>query len=239
MSHARCVPSSRLVFPSPTTHKRQRVAPQAVRAVAMATSAQTPHPRLDPSRVVLFVCDVREKFAPVIHGFANCVYVAQLMLRASELLGFTAIITEQVPDKLGKTVHALQAIIKDNEDHVYAKTKFSMVNPETSDHLDSLEEVIAKPQALLCGLETHVCVSQTAFDLLERGWEVFILVDGVSSQRTSDRSVALRRMENAGCVLTTSEAALFELVGDARHDKFREVSKLVREPRPEVPLPVP
>ena len=138
-----------------------------------------------------------------------------------------------------RTGHALQAIIKDNEDHVYAKTKFSMVNPETSDHLDSLEEVIAKPQALLCGLETHVCVSQTAFDLLERGWEVFILVDGVSSQRTSDRSVASRRMENAGCVLTTSEAALFELVGDARHDKFREVSKLVREPRPEVPLPVP
>ena len=160
------------------------------------------------------------------------------MLRASELLEFRALVTEQVPDKLGKTVDALQPLLAERKDVlVVGKTKFSMCTEGSAAFLEAKSENLASSQALLVGLEAHVCVAQTAFDLLDRGWEVFVLVDGVSSIRVGDRAAALRRMERAGCVLTTSEAALFEMIGDATHAKFRDISKLVREPRPETPLP--
>ena len=207
------------------------------RDVGVIHTSEVPRPRLDPARATLFVCDVQEKFAPVIHGFDNCVYVASAMLRASELLEFQALVTEQVPDKLGKTVDALQPLLAERKDVlVVGKTKFSMCTEGAAAFLES-RETLAPPQALLVGLEAHVCVAQTAFDLLDRGWEVFVLVDGVSSIRVGDRAAALRRMEQSGCTLTTSEAALFEMIGDATHLKFRDVSKLVREPRPETPLP--
>tara|TARA_B110000977_G_scaffold201174_1_gene294541 strand:+ start:3293 stop:4021 length:729 start_codon:yes stop_codon:yes gene_type:complete len=240
MAHAWCVPSTRVVFPAKIpTNKPQRVAPTAVRTVAMA-SASTTSARLEAERCVLFVCDVQEKFAPVIHGFDNVVYVASAMLRASALLNYECIITEQVPDKLGKTVAELQPHIEHigGGCRVFSKTKFSMVLPENEELFTGIEGIHKKPpQAMLVGLESHVCVQQTALDLLERGWEVFVLVDGVSSQRVGDCSVALRRMENAGCVLSTSESALFEMTQDATHPKFRDISKLVREPRPQNPLP--
>ena len=206
--------------------------------MAAGSSPEKTAPRLDPARATLCVCDVQEKFAPVIHGFDNCVYVASAMLRASELLEFRALVTEQVPDKLGKTVDALQPLLAERKDVlVVGKTKFSMCAEGSAAFLEAKSENLASSQALLVGLEAHVCVAQTAFDLLDRGWEVFVLVDGVSSIRVGDRAAALRRMERAGCVLTTSEAALFEMIGDATHAKFRDISKLVREPRPETPLP--
>mmetsp|Transcript_804 Transcript_804/g.3330 ORF Transcript_804/g.3330 Transcript_804/m.3330 type:complete len:242 (-) Transcript_804:114-839(-) len=239
MALARCAPP-RAAFSSATIQKRARVSSPARRttvAMAAGSSPETTAPRLDPARATLFVCDVQEKFAPVIHGFDNCVYVASAMLRASELLEFQALVTEQVPDKLGKTVDALQPLLAERKDVlVVGKTKFSMCTEGAAAFLEA-RETLAPPQALLVGLEAHVCVAQTAFDLLDRGWEVYVLVDGVSSIRVGDRAAALRRMEQSGCALTTSEAALFEMIGDATHAKFRDVSKLVREPRPETPLP--
>jgi nicotinamidase-related amidase len=239
MALARCAPP-RAAFSSATIQKRARVSSPARRttvAMAAGSSPEKTAPRLDPARATLFVCDVQEKFAPVIHGFDNCVYVASAMLRASELLEFPALVTEQVPDKLGKTVDALQPLLAERKDVlVVGKTKFSMCTEGAAAFLEA-RETLAPPQALLVGLEAHVCVAQTAFDLLDRGWEVFVLVDGVSSIRVGDRAAALRRMEQSGCALTTSEAALFEMIGDATHLKFRDVSKLVREPRPETPLP--
>jgi len=248
MALARCA-QPRAAFSSATIQKRARVSSPARRttvAMAAGSSPENTAPRLDPARATLFVCDVQEKFAPVIHGFDNCVYVASAMLRASELLEFQALVTEQVPDKLGKTVDALQPLLAERKDVlVVGKTKFSMCTEGAAAFLYTREkaaflesrETLAPPQALLVGLEAHVCVAQTAFDLLDRGWEVFVLVDGVSSIRVGDRAAALRRMEQSGCALTTSEAALFEMIGDATHLKFRDVSKLVREPRPETPLP--
>ena len=244
MALARCA-QPRAAFSSATIQKRARVSSPARRttvAMAAGSSPEKTAPRLDPARATLFVCDVQEKFAPVIHGFDNCVYVASAMLRASELLEFQALVTEQVPDKLGKTVDALQPLLAERKDVlVVGKTKFSMCTEGAAAFLEAREisftENLAPSQALLVGLEAHVCVAQTAFDLLDRGWEVFVLVDGVSSIRVGDRAAALRRMEQSGCALTTSEAALFEMIGDATHLKFRDVSKLVREPRPETPLP--
>jgi len=89
-------------------------------------------------------------------------------------------------------------------------------------------------QVMLCGLETHVCILQTAVDLLERGYEVHLLVDAISSQRQQDRDVALARMDRLGAFLTTTESALFQMLGDAKHPNFKGVSALVKEERSQI-----
>jgi isochorismate hydrolase len=89
------------------------------------------------------------------------------------------------------------------------------------------------PQVLLLGVEAHVCVLQTALDLLERGLEVHVVVDACSSQRPADRAAALARLAQSGALLATSEMALFQLMRDAKHPSFKTISAMVREPRPE------
>ena len=188
--------------------------------------------RLDPSRTAVFVCDVQERFRPVIHGFDHCVHVSSVMMRAGKILGMPAVVTEQYPERLGATVDELQPLLDPNEPAV-AKKLFSMVTPEVDVRINEMN----RDQAVLMGLESHVCVFQTAMDLMARGWEVHVLVDGVSSQRVGDRAAAMRRLEASGAMLSTSEMALFDLLKTAEAENFKAVSALVREKRPEPPLP--
>jgi len=85
-----------------------------------------------------------------------------------------------------------------------------------------------REQALVCGIETHVCVSQTVHDLIQRGIEVHVATDAVSSRTAANRRVGLAKMERAGAVLSSVETALFELVGEAGTDEFRAVQRLVK-----------
>ena len=103
------------------------------------------------------------------------------------------------------------------------------------------EEIQAKrPESVvLFGIETHVCVQQTALDLLEDGISVHIVADGVSSRSPTDRSIALDRLRQSGAFVTTHEAVLFELAGDATHPEFKEVSALVRAQTPDSKLLAP
>ena len=100
-----------------------------------------------------------------------------------------------------------------------------MCTNELQTHLNSL----AIESVILCGIETHICVLQTALELLAQGIEVHIPIDAVSSVRSFDRTVALKRLEASGAIMTTSETVLFQLMGDSKHPKFRTVSKLVKE----------
>ena len=188
--------------------------------------------RLDPARTAVFVCDVQERFRTVIHGFDHCVHVSSMMLRAGKILGMPAVVTEQYPERLGATVDELAPNLDPRAPPV-AKKLFSMITPEVDERLGGMN----RDQAVLMGLESHVCVFQTAMDLMARGWEVHVLVDGVSSQRPTDRAAALRRLEAEGLRLSTSEMALFDLLKTAEAENFKAVSAIVREKRPEPPLP--
>lgn len=115
------------------------------------------------------------------------------------------------------------------EKTVFEKMKFSMVTDELN---VTLQSMFVK-SVILTGLEGHVCVQQTALDLLGEGYDVHVLVDGVSSQRPLDRSVALDRIRAAGCFLTTSESVIYELMKTARHEKFKSILQIVKNPRPE------
>jgi nicotinamidase-related amidase len=86
-----------------------------------------------------------------------------------------------------------------------------------------------RPKVVVAGIETHVCVQATTFDLLARDFRVYVPVDAVASRYTIDHETALRRLERAGAVLTTAETAVFEWVGGAGHPRFKEISRLVQE----------
>lgn len=108
---------------------------------------------------------------------------------------------------------------------VFEKTLFSMCTDEVKAHLQKL----GCKSAILCGLETHVCVLQTTLDLLEMGIDVHICADAVSSQRHFDRSCALGRLTAAGAVVSTSESLVFQLLGNSKHPNFKAIAPFVRE----------
>jgi nicotinamidase-related amidase len=149
------------------------------------------------------------------------------MIRGANILGLPIIATEQYPKALGSTVTELKDVLPASAS-IIAKTRFSMITPEVHDLLKQKSVV---SQVLLCGIEAHVCMLQTTLDLLESGYEVHIVVDAASSQRTTDRAAGLHRAAQSGAFLVTSEMALFQLMQDATAPKFKEISKLVQEPR--------
>jgi nicotinamidase-related amidase len=87
----------------------------------------------------------------------------------------------------------------------------------------------SRSKVVLAGIETHVCVQQTALDLLAQGFQVYVAADAVGSRYAIDHEYALRRMERAGAVLVTSETTVFEWVGGAQHPNFKAISKLIQD----------
>jgi nicotinamidase-related amidase len=181
-------------------------------------SAVTPPGLLDRNRSALVVVDVQEAFRKAIDGFDTVVHNTAVLLQAARLLGVPIVVTEQYPRGLGETV------------------------PEVAEHLEGvlpLEKVVfsaaradgfdlrGREQALVCGIETHVCVSQTVHDLLSRGLEVQVVTDAVSSRTRENRAIGLAKMERAGAVPTSTETACFELLGRAGTDEFKAIQRLV------------
>ncbi|XP_012605711.1 isochorismatase domain-containing protein 2 isoform X2 [Microcebus murinus] len=181
--------------------------------------------RVFPGSSILFLCDMQEKFRHHIAYFPQIVSVAARMLRVAQLLEVPALLTEQYPEGLGPTVPELGA----EGLRPLTKTCFSMV-PALQQELDSRRQLRS---VLLCGIETQACILNTALDLLDQGLQVHVVVDACSSRSQVDRLVALARMRQSGAFLSTSEGLILQLVRDAAHPKFKEISKLIKEPAPD------
>lgn len=141
--------------------------------------------------------------------------------------------TTQSRAKLGDTVSELQPYLTRNVKANVDKTKFSMVTPDLEAQLPVPAKGETPLDAIIVGIETHICVTQTTLDLLERGHRVYVIVDGVSSINPEERGVALARLRDAGAVITSSESVLFEALGDADRSGFKEVSGVVKEMKEE------
>jgi len=175
--------------------------------------------RLAPATSLLAVIDVQERLLAVMPDASRIVARCARLAQAATLLDVRRTLTEQYPHGLGPTPPVLAAHFP----AAPAKMSFSCCGCDAF-MADLVPEVAG---VVLAGLETHVCVAQTALDLLARGLAVFIAVDAVASRHALDHDVALRRLEAAGAVLTTSEAVLFEWCRSADHPRFKEVRKLV------------
>ncbi|CAL2040599.1 unnamed protein product [Caenorhabditis brenneri] len=185
--------------------------------------------RINPTNSALFVCDLQEKFASNIKYFPEIVTISRRLIDAARILNIPTVVTEQYPKGLGHTVPLLKEGLGENTP-VYDKSKFSMCIPPVEDKLKNVQNVI------LVGIEAHVCVLQTTYDLLERGHNVHVVVDAVSSRSHTDRHFAFKQMEQAGAVLTTSESAILALLGGSDHPKFKEVQKLILTSAPDTGL---
>lgn len=194
----------------------------------MAASASRRLGKLLPSSTAFFVCDVQERFRDLIFNMPAVISTARFLIEVSQELELPCVATEQYPKALLHTVAELH--IGQRPDHVkvpiFEKKLFSMCTDEVMAHVSSLPN---KPtDIVLFGIEAHVCVTQTCLDLLELGFGVHVVCDGVSSQKPHDRAVALQRMQQVGAFLTTAEQVAFQLLVSAENSKFKAVSNLVK-----------
>ena len=159
-------------------------------------------------------------------------------MKTAEYLNIPIVVTEQYPKGLGHTVPELGPNAFPNLS-VFTKSQFSMVVPDVLDHIQSLNKEALVPDSwtyLLCGIEAHVCVLQTALDLRDRGLRVQLLTDAVSSRHPFERFAAFDRLSQSGVSLTTVESAAFQLMGDATHPAFKNVQSLFIGDRPDTGL---
>ena len=174
---------------------------------------------LDRERAALVVVDLQEAFRPAVVDFERVAANAGVLVQGARILGLPVVATEQYPKGLGRTV------------------------PEVAEHLNGIEplekvcfsaadaegfELDGRDQVVVCGIESHVCVSQTAHGLLDRALEVHVARDAVSSRTEENRELGLHKMEASGAVLTSVETALFELLGAAGSEEFKQVQGLIK-----------
>lgn len=175
--------------------------------------------RLDASTSALCVIDVQERLLPAMAEGERVVARCRRLAEAARLVSVPTLLTEQYPKGLGPTVAALAEILPPP----LTKMSFSCCGEPGFGRA-----IPAGVSAfVLCGIETHVCVAQTALDLMATGTSVFIAVDAVTSRHSIDHETALRRLTAAGAILTTSEAILFEWCGSAEHPQFQAIRRLV------------
>ena len=193
-----------------------------------ATASRRAVGKLRPADAALLVCDVQERFRHLVHGMETVISTTKFMTAVARELDVPIVVTQQYTKVFGPTIaDALSdpTVLGATPSPVFEKKKFSMLTDECCFHLNSL----GRTSFVLVGIEAHVCVQQTALDLLELGHDVHVICDGVSSQRRHDREVALRRMEISGAYLTTAQSAAFMLLGGADHPNFKAVSGLVKD----------
>ena len=184
-----------------------------------------PHPRiLDSSKAALLVIDVQEAFRNVIAEFEPVAARIAIAVRGFQIVDRPVFITEQYPKGLGRTAEEITSVLPADFEYI-EKTTFSSCGAAS---LEAGLKSASVSQVVLCGLEAHVCVNQTAHDLLHRGFDVHLLRDCVGSRSRRDRKVGLAKMFGSGVVASSVEMALFELMRDSRHDRFKEIQKLVK-----------
>ena len=183
--------------------------------------------KLDASRAALVVIDVQEGFRKAVPDFDQVAKATATLIAGAEAIGVPVVVTEQYPKGLGETAPEVAEHLPEGTEPL-EKVCFSASDAEGFD-------LGGRNQALVCGIETHVCVNQTALDLLEAGVEVQVAEDAVGSRTEENKRIGLHKMEGAGAVMTSVETALFELLGRAGTDEFKRVQKLILDyaPNPE------
>jgi len=180
--------------------------------------------KLDRKRAALVVIDVQEAFRKAVPGFDDVAKGAAALIRGAEAVDVPIVVTEQYPKGLGRTVPEVADRLPAGVEPI-EKVCFSA--PE-ADGFD----LGGREQVLVCGIEAHVCVNQTVLDLLDEGLEVHVALDAVGSRFAESKEVGIEKARRGGAVITNVETALFELVGRAGTDEFKEIQRVVLDYAP-------
>lgn len=174
---------------------------------------------------VLVVIDIQDKLAKAMHAVLRERVIEQgrKLLTAANTLSIPVIVTEQYPRGLGHTEQALQQHFNDDVS-VIEKTCFSCFE---SDSFKQVIESSQKRQIIITGMEAHICVLQTAIDLQQAGFSVFVVEDAIASRVESNKRNAIERLRQAGVIVSNTESVIFEWLGDAKHTHFKALSHLI------------
>ena len=178
---------------------------------------------LDIQTSCLVVVDVQGKLAQLMYDRQSLFQNIQILIKAAKILDIPIIWCQQCPDSLGLTVPEIEQLLCDSEP--VNKASFSCCGEEK--FRGKLND-LARKQILLCGIEAHVCIYQTAVDLHNKGYRVNVIADAVSSRTLENKRIALRKMAVAGLEIACTEMSLFELLKTAEHPKFKQIAKLIK-----------
>jgi nicotinamidase-related amidase len=179
-------------------------------------------PRLDRTKALVLVVDVQEKLVPAMWNFAPVEKYCLALVRAARDLGLPVIATEQYPKGLGRTIPSIREFLPAPP---LVKMHFSCA--ADLDFAAALAST-GRKQVLVAGIESHVCVYQTARDLVEQGYEVHVCADAVTSRLEEHRRVGLQQMRDLGAVVTSAETVIFDLLHVCGTPEFKKVSAHVR-----------
>ncbi len=178
---------------------------------------------MNESNTALIVMDVQEKLINNIQDKDYIVWNIQKLINAANILNIRIYITEQSPAKLGDTITSIKDIFNGKTE---SKVEFSCVNCQIIKEIlkeDSISNI------LLCGVETHICIQQSAIDLNNKGFNVFLAIDSVGSRNIVDHKMSIKRLSHSSINLTSSESAIFEWCKTSDRAEFKAISKLVKE----------
>ncbi len=180
---------------------------------------------LEQAQSLLFVVDIQERFRKVIPGFAEVVKQSSILHQAANRLNIPVVFSEQYPKALGATVTELLQD-KSEESLVFPKMEFSAaLAPKVLEHINALHP----QQIILCGLETHVCILQTALDFCTNlGCKVYVVVEAVAARKSVDHEMGLKRLAANGVELITTEMVIFEWLKVSGTPDFKALQGLIR-----------
>ena len=172
---------------------------------------------------IFIAIDYQEKLMPVMSGKEDMENKVCRLAEGMKALGIPHIVTQQYTRGIGETIPSVAEALGEFEP--IDKTSFSCMNNE--EFVRQLKDS-GKKTAVVCGIEAHICLQQTVLQLLDEGYTVYVPTDCVSSRSATDKLWSLNRMGEAGAVMTTYEAVLYELLRDAKAPEFKAISKIVK-----------
>jgi nicotinamidase-related amidase len=179
--------------------------------------------RVDPDKAVLIVIDIQEKLLPAMFEKERLVQNTLRLIKGAQILKRPVIVTEQYPQGLGPTVEEISGVVPAFSP--IAKMAFSACGAES---VRAALKNSGASEILLCGIECHVCVSQTCLDLLDDGFRVFAVADATASRTAANHQAGIDRMLQAGAIIVSTEMILFELLQRAGTEYFKEILALVK-----------
>lgn len=178
---------------------------------------------LTSDNTALILIDVQGKLAQMMENSTEMFRAQTIMIQAAKQLNMPILWAEQLPHKLGSTVPEVASHLKDYTP--ISKSCFSCV---ANDEFSAALKACGKQQLLVMGIEAHICVTQSVLNFLENGYEVHMVSDAIGARIPANKGIGLRRCENAGAVISSTEMALFELMRDATHEQFRAIQALIK-----------
>jgi nicotinamidase-related amidase len=175
----------------------------------------------------LLIVDLQEKVAPPVHNIAAVIAVCERLVRIATRLGVPITVSEHYPKGLGRTVEPVRSSLGPDAE-VFEKITFSCMGDRALHQRFEALHDHARGQVILAGIESHVCVGQTALDLIAEGYGVYLVADGTSSRSLESRALALARIRQAGGFIVDSEMVMFEWLERAGTPEFKELLDLLK-----------